>query len=167
MQHDGGDSDWAKLTVHTWQFLPARVSVFENVVYVCMWHRSPPIHRCSKSVGSPAAWQIGTPDLSLCQPLICPPRRAIILPTTAARPLHPTLPLPTCADRWRLRWGVLDLRCTASPCGTGSDRIRLDSLCVRLSRKELQVSERLFDFSSSECSKSHHTLFGVQTFSST
>lgn len=68
--------------------------------------------------GSPAAWQIGTPDLCLCHPLISPPRRTIIPP------------LPTCADRWRLHRGVLDLCCTVGRRGTGSDRIRPDSLCA-------------------------------------
>lgn len=91
---------------------------FERVLCVCMWHRSLLVHRCSKSGGSPAVCQIGTPDLCLCHPLICPPRCTIIPP------------LPTCADRWRLHWGVLDLHCTVGWRSTGSDRIKPDSLCA-------------------------------------
>lgn len=74
-------------------------------------------HQCSKSGGSPTAWQIGTPDLCLCLPLICLPRHAIIPP------------LPTRTNRWSVHWGVLDLRCTVGWRGTGSDQIRRDSLC--------------------------------------
>lgn len=49
------------------------VTVFDSgCVRVCfMW-----VHRTSissKSDKSPAAWQIGTPDLCLCPSLICPP----------------------------------------------------------------------------------------------
>lgn len=106
--------------MYTWLFFPAHVC--ELVLCVCMWHRSPLIHQRSKSEGSPTAWQIGTPDLCLCPPLICPPRRPIIPP------------LPTCADRWRLHWGVLDLRCTVGPAWDWirPDQTRL-TLCLRVS----------------------------------
>lgn len=83
-----------------------------------MWHQSLLFHWCPKSGGSPAAWQIRTQDLCLCHPLIYPPHCAIICP------------LPTCADRWKLHWGVLDLHCTVAWRGTGSDRIRPNSFCA-------------------------------------
>lgn len=89
----------------------------------------------SKSGGSPAAWQIGTPDLCLCRPLICPP---------ASR--HNPSPA-------NLRWQVeVALGCPWPPLhgGLAWDWIRLDqtrlTLCSPMprSRKELQVSERGF-----------------------
>lgn len=70
-------------------------------------------------VGDPPLFGRLALQISACVTLlICPPRRAIIPP------------LQTCADRWRLHWGVLDLRCTVGWRGTGSDRIRPDSLCA-------------------------------------
>lgn len=73
------------------------------------------VHQCGRS---PAAQQIDTPDLCLWRPLICLLRLTIIPP------------LPTCADRWRLRWGVLDLHCMVGWRGTGLDQIRPCSLCA-------------------------------------
>lgn len=123
-------------------------------------HRSLLIHRRSKSGGSPAAWQIGTPDLCLCRPLICPPT-----------PRHNPSPA-------NLSWQVeVALGCPWPRLHGGPvwDWIRLDqtglTLCERVSgsRKELRVSERLFwdfYFSDSGCNESHRTLFDVQAFSS-
>lgn len=73
------------------------------------------VHQCGRS---PTAQQIDTPDLCLWRPLICLLRLTIIPP------------LPTCADRWRLRWGVLDLHCMVGWRGTGLDQIRPCSLCA-------------------------------------
>lgn len=114
----------------------------------------------SKSVGSPAARQIGTPDLCLCQPLICPP-------------VPPRNPSP--ADR---RWQVeVALGCPWPPLHSGStwDWIRPDQarltlrLCVSGSQKKLPGIRKAFGgdfyFSNGECNESHHTLFDVQTFS--
>lgn len=94
------------------------LSVYMWLLWACVCDIDYFVHWCSKSGGSPTVWQIGTPDLCLCHPLICLPCRAIIPP------------LPTRADRWRVHWGVLDLHCTVGWRGTGSDQIRPDSLCA-------------------------------------
>lgn len=72
-------------------------------------------------VGDPPLFGRLALQISVCVTLlICPPRRTIIPP------------LPTTADRWRLHWGVLDLCCTVGWRGTGSDRIRPNSLCAHV-----------------------------------
>ena len=121
---------------------PARV--YEHDLCACMWHQSLHIHQWSE--GSPAAWQIGNPDLCLCYPLICPPWWDIIPP-----------PAPVTGGGYA---GVVLQPLPQA--GPARDWIRLDqtglTLCLYVSgsRNAPQVSEGFisdFYFSTSKCNK--------------